>query len=82
MSEGSPRHLDGPMSLIPICIGSYHAYFVSDPTHDPYSYKLEQLASSDDMESDSYMYWVSLQRTCALASRIKTWHTYPTVKES
>jgi len=37
-------------------------------THGRRSYELEQLASSDDTESDSYTYWVPLQRTDTFAS--------------
>jgi len=29
-------------------------------THDPRSYELEQLASSDDTEPNSYTYWGSV----------------------
>jgi hypothetical protein len=37
-------------------------------THGPRSYELEQLTSNDDAISDSYTYWVLLQRTSTFAS--------------
>lgn len=40
-------------------------------THDLCLYELEQLVCSDDTKSDSYIYWVPLQRTVMFASNKK-----------
>jgi hypothetical protein len=57
--------------LISIFIGLHPPYLICDLDLWPHSYKLEQLASRDDIEFDSYKHWVLLQKLEQLASRLE-----------